>query len=187
MRRIEAQTGPAAADHTIAEHDALGAVAARLSVSPSEVPARVEALAAQVQKLEKELKAAAEKAALERGAALASQFVDIAGIPVLIADAGDLPADPLRALADSLRETHPDGVVLLAARDNGKATLILQAGPAARDRGIHAGKLVGAIAKLAGGGGGGKPDKAQAGARQPEKIPDALTAAKDLIAKALGA
>ncbi len=187
VRRIEAQTGPAAAEHTLAEHDALASVAARLSVSPAEVPARVEALAAQVQKLEKDLKAAAEKAALERGAALAGQFTDIAGIPVLIADAGDLPADPLRALADSLRETHPDGVVLLAARDAGKVAFILQAGPAARDRGIHAGKLVGAVAKVAGGGGGGKPDKAQAGGRQPENLPAALTAAKALISKALGA
>ena len=187
VRRIEAQTGPAAADHTLAEHDALSAVAARLSVSPAEVPARVEALAAQVQKLEKELKAAAEKAALERGAALASQYTDISGIPVLIADAGELAADPLRALADSLHATHPDGIVLLAARDSGKISFILQAGPAARDRGIHAGKLVGAVAKVAGGGGGGKPDKAQAGARQPENLPAALSTAKELITQALGA
>ncbi|MBR4253441.1 MAG: hypothetical protein IKQ15_14250, partial [Kiritimatiellae bacterium] len=64
---------------------------------------------------------------------------------------------------------------------------ILQAGPAARDRGIHAGKLVGAVAKVAGGGGGGKPDKAQAGGRQPENLPAALAAAKALISKALGA
>ena len=185
VRRIEAQTGPAAADHTLAEHDALSAVAARLSVSPAEVPARVEALAEQVKALEKELKAAAEKAALEKGAALATQWQEIGGLPVLVADAGALAADPLRALAEDLHKAHPEGALLLAARDDGKVTFVAKFGPDALARGLHAGKFVGPVAKICGGGGGGKPAMAQAGARDPSKLPDALALALATLTSSL--
>ena len=185
VRRIEAQTGPAAADHTLAEHDALSAVAARLSVSPAEVPARVEALAEQVKALEKELKAAAERAALEKGATLASQWKEIGGLPVLVADAGALAADPLRALAEDLFKAHPNGAILLAGADDGKVTFVAKFGPDALARGLHAGKFVGPVAKICGGGGGGKPVMAQAGARDPSKLPDALSLALTTLTSSL--
>jgi alanyl-tRNA synthetase len=104
---------------------------------------------------------------------------------VLIESVGELAADPLRALVESLRKQTPDSVILLAAVADGKITFILNAGPAAQAKGVNAGKLVGAIAKIAGGGGGGKPDKAQAGGKDPAKLPDALAAAREMIAKAL--
>lgn len=186
VRRIEAQTGPAACEHSLQEHEWLGALASRLSVSAAEVPARVEALLEQTQKLEKELKATAEKNALEKGAALAGQFAVAGGIPVLVASIGELAAEPLRALTEQLRKGNPDSVILLAARDGDKLTFILNAGPAAQAKGIHAGKLVGAIAKVTGGGGGGKPDKAQAGGRQVEKLDEALAFARTQIVQQLG-
>lgn len=185
VRRIEAQTGLVACDHTAQEHAILAALAQRLSIGAEALPARVEALLEQTQKLEKEIKAAAEKNALEKGAALANQFAPIGGIPVLIESVGDLAADPLRALVESLRKQTPESVILLAAVSDGKITFILNAGPAAQAKGIHAGKLVGSIAKIAGGGGGGKPDKAQAGGKDPAKLPDALAAAREWIAQAL--
>jgi alanyl-tRNA synthetase len=185
VRRIEAQTGLAACDHTAQEHAILAALAQRLSIGPADLPARVEALLDQTQKLEKEIKAAAEKNALEKGAALAGKFAPVGGIPVLIESVGDLDADPLRALVESLRRQTPDSVILLASVADGKITFVLNAGPAAQAKGLHAGKLVGAVAKVAGGGGGGKPDKAQAGGKDPAKLEDALAAARDLIAQAL--
>lgn len=185
VRRIEAQTGLVACDHTAQEHAILASLAQRLSIGTADLPARVEALLEQTQKLEKEIKAAAEKSALEKGAALANKFAPVGGIPVLIESVGELAAEPLRALVESLRKQTPDSVILLAAVADGKITFILNAGPAAQAKGVHAGKLVGAIAKIAGGGGGGKPDKAQAGGKDPAKLPDALAAARDLIANAL--
>jgi alanyl-tRNA synthetase len=185
VRRIEAQTGLAACDHTAQEHAILAALAQRLSIGPADLPARVEALLDQTQKLEKEIKAAAEKNALEKGAALAGKFAPVGGIPVLIESVGDLDADPLRALVESLRRQTPDSVILLASVADGKITFVLNAGPAAQAKGLHAGKLVGAVAKVAGGGGGGKPDKAQAGGKDPAKLDEALAAARDLIAQAL--
>ncbi len=185
VRRIEAQTGLAACDHTAQEHSILAALAQRLSIGADALPARVEALLEQTQRLEKEIKAAAEKNALEKGAALAGRFAPVGGIPVLVESVGELAADPLRALVDSLRKQTPDSVILLASVADGKITFILNAGPAAQAKGVHAGKLVGAIAKIAGGGGGGKPDKAQAGGKDPAKLPDALAMARDLIAQTL--
>ena len=186
VRRIEAQTGLVACDHTAQEHAILASLAQRLSIGAEALPARVEALLEQTQKLEKEIKAAAEKNALEKGAALANRFAPVGGIPVLIESVGELAADPLRALVESLRKQTPESVILLAAVADGKITFILNAGPAAQAKGVNAGKLVGAIAKIAGGGGGGKPDKAQAGGKDPAKLPDALAAARELIAQALG-
>jgi len=185
VRRIEAQAGLPACDHTAQEHAILASLAQRLSISAADVPARVATLLEQTQKLEKEIKAAAEKSALEKGAALAGQFAPIGGIPVLIASVGELAADPLRALVENLRKQTPESVILLAAVADGKITFILNAGPAAQAKGVNAGKLVGAIAKIAGGGGGGKPDKAQAGGKDPAKLPEALAAARELIAQAL--
>ena len=185
VRRIEAQAGLAACDHTAQEHAILAALAQRLSIGAADLPARVDALLEQTQKLEKELKAAAEKSALEKGAALASKFAPVGGIPVLVESVGELEADPLRALVESLRKQTPESVILLASVADGKITFILNAGPAAQAKGVNAGKLVGAVAKVAGGGGGGKPDKAQAGGKDPAKLGDALAAARDLIAKAL--
>ena len=185
IRRIEAQTGLSASAHTLHEHSLLAAAAHQLSISPAELPERITALVEHVHRLDKELKAAAEKGALEKGAALANQFAPINGIPVLIESVGELSADPLRALVESLRKQTPDSVILLAATADGKATFILNAGPAAQAKGLHAGKLVGAIAKVAGGGGGGKPDKAQAGGKNPDKLPDALATARELITQAL--
>ena len=185
IRRIEAQTGLVACDHTAQEHAILAALAQRLSIAPTDLPARVDALLDHTHKLEKELKSAAEKIALEKGAALTDAFVAMSGIPVLIASVGELDAEPLRTLVDSLRKQTPDSVILLAAVSGGKVTFILNAGPAAQAKGVHAGKLVGMIAKIAGGGGGGKPDKAQAGGKDPTKLSEALAAARDLLTQAL--
>ena len=185
VRRIEAQAGLPACDHTAREHAILAGLAQRLSVAAADVPARLEALLEQSQKLEKEIKAAAEKSALEKGAALASKFAPVGGIPVLVESAGELGPEPLRALVESLRRQTPESVILLAAVADGKITFILNAGPAAQAKGVNAGKLVGAIAKLAGGGGGGKPDKAQAGGKDPAKLDEALAAAREMLARAL--
>ena len=76
-------------------------------------------------------------------------------------------------------------MILLASVADGKITFILNAGPSAVAKGVNAGKLVGSIAKIAGGGGGGKPDKAQAGGKDPAKLPEALDAARNLIAQTL--
>ena len=185
IRRIEAVAGPAAAAYTLRQNALLSSLSARLSVAAEEVPPRVDALLESVSRLEKELKAAAERQALEKAGALASQFADVGGIPVLVADAGALAAAPLRALAEDLFKAHPNGVVWLAGNADGKITFVLRVGPDALMRGLHAGKLIGPVAKITSGGGGGKPAQAQAGGRDLSKLPDALQAAKLALETAL--
>ena len=186
VRRIEAVAGLAACEHTAGEHEILSSLAASLSITPAEVPARVAAMQEQAKRLEKALKAAEEKAALAKGEELAKGFAKVAGIPLLVADAGELAADPLRALAESIKDKRPEAVVLLASQSAGKLVFFLTAGPAAVKKGLHAGKLVGAVAKMTGGGGGGKPDKAQAGGRDASKLADALAFAEGEIRRILG-
>jgi len=185
IRRIEAQVGIPACEHTLQEHAILADLAHHLSIPAAELPARIEHLVHHTHALEKELKAATEKNALAKGAALAEQFSSIAGIPVLIESVGKLAADPLRALIEDLRQQNPDTILLLAAITAGKIIFILNLGATAQARGLHAGKLIGAVAKVAGGGGGGKPDKAQAGGKHPEKLDEALATARALITDAL--
>jgi len=185
IRRIEAQVGMPACDHTIQEHDILAGLAHRLSIPAADLPERIAHLVEHNHKLEKDLKHVTEQNALAKGAALAGQVAPVGGIPTLIESVGELAADPLRALIEDLRQQNPDSILLLASVSDGKVIFILNLGAAAQARGLHAGKLIGAVAKIAGGGGGGKPDKAQAGGKHPEKLDEALSTARTLITDAL--
>jgi len=185
IRRIEAQVGLPACNHTIQEHDILAGLAHRLSIPASDLPERIAHLVEHSHHLEKELKHATEQNALAKGATLAKQFTNIGGIPTLIGSVGELAADPLRALMEDLRQQHPDSILLLASTTDGKIIFILNLGKTALAKNLHAGKLIGAIAKVAGGGGGGKPDKAQAGGKHPEKLDEALDTARTLITDTL--
>ena len=88
-------------------------------------------------------------------------------------------------MCDKIRDKSPEMVAVLASVTGGKATIAAAAGKDAQAKGIHAGKLVGQVAKLAGGNGGGKPDSAMAGAKDVAKLDEALAAAKDIAASML--
>ncbi|MFR1802676.1 MAG: DHHA1 domain-containing protein, partial [Faecalispora jeddahensis] len=94
-------------------------------------------------------------------------------------------ADALRAMCDQIKSQQADVVAILAGVTDGKATIAATAGTEAQKLGVHAGKLVGQVAKLAGGNGGGKPDLAMAGAKDPSKLKEALAAANEIIAAML--
>ncbi len=92
----------------------------------------------------------------------------------------------LRELGDSLKEKMDNAVVVLASRANGKVNLMVTATDAALKQGAHAGNIIKEAAKLVGGGGGGRPNMAQAGGKNPEGIEMALAKAKEVLAKQLG-
>ena len=96
-------------------------------------------------------------------------------------------AEALRQAADHLRDTLGSGVVVLGTVIDGKPNLVAMATPDAVQRGLHAGKLLKTLAPLIGGGGGGRPDMAQAGGRDPDKLDAALAAAPQAIEDVLGA
>ena len=97
------------------------------------------------------------------------------------ADLGSAGVDAARALSDKLRDRDPDGVAVLAIHDGEKLNFLACCGAEAVKKGAHAGKLVGAVAAVAGGKGGGRPDSAMSGGRDLTKINDALGAAKDIL------
>jgi alanyl-tRNA synthetase len=97
----------------------------------------------------------------------------------------DHDGDALKLLADGLRSQLKSGVALLASRREGKALFLVMVTEDLVKRGIHAGKLVRTVASVAGGGGGGRGDLAQAGAKNPELVPEALQAGQEEIEKML--
>ena len=106
---------------------------------------------------------------------------EICGVKFLVAQVEANDPDSLRSTADILRDKLGSGVILLAADIKGKASFVAMATKDAVTKGIHSGKLVGEVAKIAGGGGGGRPDMAQAGGKDPSKIGDSLKAVEKLI------
>jgi alanyl-tRNA synthetase len=182
VRRIEAVTGPVAVE-TLRRHDRLlhdAAVALRTA------PENVAEVAAARE---------AERRALLKGAKTATavddkvgEVVELDGVRAAfeLRDLEDPKALP--DLADRMKNQLGDpGVIVLGAGGEGKASLLVAATPGAVERGVRAGAIVKVAAKVVGGGGGGRDTMAQAGGRQPEKLPEALAAARAEIERALGA
>ncbi len=172
VRRIEAQTGGGALAVIRDRSETLGALAERLKTGPHRVLDAVERLQDERKRLEKEL--AQVKAQLASAAAgdLADDAVDVGGVKVLAARYdGDLKEG-----ADRLREQLGTSLVILAREQGPKAVLCVAATPDLAGARVHAGKLVKELARHIGGGGGGRPDLAQAGGKDPSGIDAALQA-----------
>jgi alanyl-tRNA synthetase len=181
VRRIEAVCGWPAYEWTQREHELVRGLSQRFSVSPDELVKRVDQLVEHNRKLEKELKQKAASSSKELAVTLVDQVEQVGHTPVLAAVVDAMNMDALRGLLDHLRPKIPSGVIVLGSASEGKASFVAAVSDDHVAAGIHAGQLIGAIAKIAGGGGGGQPGKAQAGGKDPAKVPEAIAATKDLI------
>ena len=130
------------------------------------------------QKKAEELAAEIAKAQVSN---VADQIKDANGVPVLVQKVNADSVDALRNLGDQMRD-KVGGVVVLAAVMGEKVSILTMATKDAVAKGVHAGNIVKAVAKLCGGGGGGRPDMAQAGAKDVAKVDEALAAAFDIVA-----
>jgi alanyl-tRNA synthetase len=186
VRRIEAITGPVAV-HELREHDrVLGDAAAVLRTSPENVATLAAVREKERRDLERRLESGAAAGIDER--VDPDSVFDLDGIRVLL-DIRDVPSPKaLPDLADRLKNQLGDpSVVVLGAPGDGRASLLVAATPGAVERGVKAGAIVKAAAQVVGGGGGGRDNMAQAGGRDPERLPEALEAARAEIARAVGA
>jgi alanyl-tRNA synthetase len=183
VRRIEAITGPVAVG-LLRKHDSLlRTTASLLRGNAEDVPDRVADLRAKVKELEKQLKEGAPAAA----AVDAGGATEIGGVKVLVETVEGADPKSLPDLADRLKGQLGDAaVVVLGAPGEGKVSLIASVTPAAVERGVKAGDLVKLAAGIVGGGGGGRPTMAQAGGKDPAKLPQALAAAREEIERILG-
>jgi len=186
VRRIEAFAAAPALEsiHALREH--LGRVADLLKVAPEAVPGRVEELAEEARRLRRRVEELTRAAAGSAAEELASRAVDVRGHRVVVGRAPVDTRDSLRDLGDSLRAT-PCTVVVLGAELEGKVALVAAASDDVVKGGrVKAGDLVGRVARLAGGGGGGKPHLATAGAKDVAKLDEALAAVPAIVAELLG-
>ena len=181
VRRIEAVTGMEAVDWTAEEHELLIGVSQKLSVKPDELPARIISLNNQLREAEKKIKSMQSQLATSNIDSYIEKLIEINGVPFLSLHIGELPMDNLRQVLDQLRQKISSGVILVASESSGKACFAASISDDFVNKGIHAGQLIGKVAAVADGGGGGKPEKAQAGGKDPSKIEDALREAKKYL------
>ncbi len=186
VRRIEAVTGPVAVK-LLRRHDRLlSAAAAALRTQPESVPDVAADRERKRRELEKQV--AAGVAAPPEAALRADDVVDIDGVRAVFEITQVANPKALPDLADRLKNQLGDpAVIVLGAPGEGRASLLVAATPGAVERGVKAGAIVKAAAAAVGGGGGGRDTMAQAGGRDPDKLPDALAAARAEIERALGA
>lgn len=188
VRRIEAITGAGAIDWMLAQRAALQGILQALGTTESQAVGAIERLQSDAKRLTRDVSQLKTKVALagQVGPSETADSVDVAGIKLARRKVTDLDKDSLRAMADSLKATIKSGVVVLASANNGKVQMVVSVTPDLVDR-LKAGRIVKDIAPIIGGGGGGRPDFAEAGGRQPEKIDEMLDASEVVIRKLLGA
>jgi alanyl-tRNA synthetase len=188
VRRIEAVTGPAAVE-LLREHDRLlGEIAAGLRTRAQDTPGAVTALAQERKRLEKELKeggAGGPSPGAVDVDGLLAQAEEIAGAQVLTATIEAPDAKALLEAVDRVKGRLGDAAILLGAAADDRVHLVASVAPALVLRGVKAGAVVKAAAQAVGGGGGGRDTLAQAGGREPEKLGEAIEAARTAIRSAL--
>lgn len=186
IRRIEAVTGNGVLEYMNQNEETLQRTAQALKTNLHEIVQKAEAVTAENRSLQKELEAMKTQMAGNQSGALLDSAKEANGVKIVIAKIDDADNNTLRKLGDSLKEKESNLVLLLAGVKDGKAVLVCMATKNAVAKGAHAGNIVREVAKLAGGGGGGKPDSAQAGAKDLSKLDDALTKAETIIAEMIG-
>jgi len=185
VRRIEAVTGRGAVEWAQHQREALGAVLHALDAREDRAVDAIERLQTDNKRLAREVSQLKTKLAMGGGGADADDTVDVAGVKLARRKVADLDKDALRNLADSLKAKIKSGIVVLASANDGKVQIVVAVTPELTSR-IKAGQIVKEIAPIVGGAGGGRPDFAEAGGRQPEKIDEMLAASKNVIATILG-
>jgi alanyl-tRNA synthetase len=181
VRRIEAVAGLRSFETASRESERLRALAAKLNSPMADLEKKLDALLARSKELEKGLKAASQRQSADRALELAATAEPINGIPAIIANLGQIDGDALQAIVDALKGRF-QGVVVLAASDRGAVSLAAAVSPDFTSR-VQAGKLVQQIAAVVGGKGGGRPDNARGGGKDPAKIDQALAQARVLISE----
>jgi alanyl-tRNA synthetase len=170
VRRIEAVTGEGTQRLVRHQRDVLDQVAGSLGVESERAPAEIDAWRRKTRALEKEL--ADLRMRLVSGAESSGEL-QIEGIKIIAREVPPAPVNEIRNMADVLRQKMGSGVVVLASREGGKVLIVSSVTADLTDR-VHAGRLASAVASVVGGAGGGRPDFAQAGGKEPAKLPAAL-------------
>ena len=179
VRRIESRTGLGVLDIIAGQQKLIGDTAAVLKAqNTSDSAKRAASVEDELRTAKKEIEALNAKLAAGKLDSIVNSAVSVGGFKLICAKLDDMEINAARTLADDIKARFDDTVAVLAVNGGGKLNFIAVAGKAAVAGGAHAGKLVGAVAAVTGGKGGGRPDNAMAGGRDADKIDEALAVAK---------
>ncbi|MBQ9805260.1 MAG: alanine--tRNA ligase [Clostridia bacterium] len=186
VRRIEATTGLGVLGLLAEKNALIMDTAKELKVQkPSDLAKRAAQLQAELSAMKKEIESLNSKMAASKLDDIMANAVNVKSVRLVCADLAGMQADAARSLADEIKARYEDVVAVLSIHGDGKLNFIAVAGKTAVAAGAHAGKLVGAVAAVTGGKGGGRPDNAMAGGRDEAKVAEALAAANDALAAML--
>lgn len=185
IRRIEAITGQGVFDFYAQVEETLKSAAHTAKTEPTMLTKRIEAMQDEIKQLISENEKLKNKAAKDALGPVMDQVIEVQGIKFLAADVPDVDMPGLMNLGDQLKNKLSEGIILLASAKDSKVSLVAMATDNAMKQGAHAGNLIKGIAPIVGGGGGGRPNMAQAGGKDPEGIAGALKAAQKILLEQL--
>jgi alanyl-tRNA synthetase len=174
VRRIEAITGSKSIKYVEEQNNLLKDIASTLKCSERDIINKLQTQLVELKDKEKEIILLKGKLASSSVDEILDNIKEVKGVKVICGTVKDIDGDALRELADKLRDKLVDGVVVLGSSVNDKVQFVAMASKTAIDKGVHCGKIIKEVAKIAGGGGGGRPDMAQAGGKLPEKLNEAI-------------
>ena len=187
VRRIEAVAGASVLDYLNVRDKVVKELSDRFKAKPEEIGDRVNSLQAELKATQKELEAVKQELAVAKSDSLLSQAESVGELKFLVANMGDLDAKSLQAAAERLQQKLGESAVVLGSIPaEGKVSLVAAfSQKIIKEKKLQAGKFIGGIAKICGGGGGGRPNLAQAGGRDASKLSEALDTAKQKLIEGL--
>ena len=187
VRRIEAVAGAAVLDYLNVRDKVVKELSDKFKAKPEEISDRVNSLQAELKATQKELEAAKQELALAKSDSLLSQAETVGEYKILVANMGEMDAKSLQSAAERLQQKlRKSAVVIASIPSEGKVSLVAAfSQKVIKEKKLQAGKFIGGIAKICGGGGGGRPNLAQAGGRDASKLGEALAVAKQQLIEGL--
>ena len=187
VRRIEAIAGQAVLEYLTLRDNIAKDLSDRFKIKPEEISDRITGLQHELKTAQKEVEHLKQELALVKADGLIHEAEAVGEFKILVAQIPDIEAEALKAAAEKLSaKLGQSAVVLGSFTDDGKVTLVASFSKEAIAKGLQAGKFIGAIAKICGGGGGGRPNLAQAGGKDASKLTEALETAETQLKHALG-
>ncbi|GBE92563.1 alanine--tRNA ligase [Nostoc cycadae] len=187
VRRIEAVSGPAILDYLNVRDKVVKDLSDRFKVKPEELPDRITTLQTELRTAEKQLETLKGQLAIAKSDSLLDTAQTVGDHKIIVAQLEGVDPESLKTAAERLLQKIGNGAVVLGSvPEAGKVSIVAAFSPEVNKKGLQAGKFVGAIAKICGGGGGGRPNLAQAGGRDDSKLPQALEQAQSELKSALG-
>jgi alanyl-tRNA synthetase len=188
IRRIEAVAGPAVLEYLNVREAVVRSLCDRFKVKPEEIDARIATLQEDLKASQKTVESLKQELAIAQSDSLMARAEAIGNFKVLVGEMRGVDANALVAAAERLQHKLGEGAVILASvPSEAKVSLVAAFSPqVVKEKKLQAGKFIGEIAKICGGGGGGRPNLAQAGGRDASKLGDALATARQKLDAALG-